>query len=310
MIPSNIIPPPIPRTADIDDVINEAKIKMIDSICKFNKKTKHTYLKKFLLVLDFVMRKNNKLILFFLSISYLFPHGVSESTINAMTNATLMDYVYFGAEHMVTGYDHILFLIGVLFFLTRYLDIFKFITVFTIAHCITLVFATYFGITANAYLVDAVIAFSVIYKGFENLDGFKKWFSIEAPNLITMVFIFGLIHGFGLSTKLQEVAVESHLILTIDKILSFNIGVELGQVVVLLIIFPLLSMLRGKYFDLISKVSNWGLIIAGIFLLIFQLNGYFAGHTHDNHHEPSMQKVEEHKHSHDHDETNGHHHNN
>jgi len=252
------------------------------------------------------MRKINKSIFFFLSISSLFPHGVSESTINAMTNATLMDYIYFGAEHMVTGYDHILFLVGVLFFLTRYLDIFKFITVFTIAHCITLVFATYFGITANAYLVDAVIAFSVIYKGFENLDGFKKWFSMEAPNLITMVFIFGLIHGFGLSTKLQEVAEGSHLVLTLDKILSFNIGVELGQVVVLLIIFPLLSVLRGKYFDIVSKVTNWGLIIAGTLLLIFQLNGYFTDHTHDKHYEPSNQKVEEHKHSHDHDET--HHH--
>ena len=105
-------------------------------------------------------------------------HDVPESTLNAMADASLIDFIYFGAEHMITGYDHILFLIGVVFFLSNYFDIFKFITAFTIAHCITLIFATFYGITANAFLIDAVIAFSVIYKGFENLDGFKKYFSI------------------------------------------------------------------------------------------------------------------------------------
>jgi len=117
-------------------------------------------------------------------------HGVPESTVKAMADASLIDFIYFGAEHMVTGYDHILFLIGVVFFLSSYFDIFKFITAFTIAHCITLVFATFYGITANAYLIDAVIAFSVIYKGFENLDGFKKYFSIGPPNLILMVSLY------------------------------------------------------------------------------------------------------------------------
>ena len=91
-----------------------------------------------------------------------FSHGVPQSTVEAMASASLMDYLIFGAEHMVTGYDHILFLIGVLFFLKSFSDIFKFITAFTIAHCITLVFATFYGITANPYLIDAIIAFSVI----------------------------------------------------------------------------------------------------------------------------------------------------
>ena len=171
-------------------------------------------------------------------------HGVSESTATAMSNASLIGWSRFGAEHMVTGYDHILFLVGVLFFLTKYIDIFKFITAFTIAHCLTLIFATNFGITANAYLIDAIIAFSVIYKGFENLDGFKKVFSTKAPNLIVMVFVFGLIHGFGLSTKLQEVATSSNIDLSLSQILSFNIGVELGQIIVLIILFPLLSLIR------------------------------------------------------------------
>ena len=217
-------------------------------------------------------------------------HGVPESTINAMADASLIDFIYFGAEHMVTGYDHILFLIGVVFFLSNYFDIFKFITAFTIAHCITLIFATFYGITANAYLIDAVIAFSVIYKGFENLDGFKKCFSIGPPNLILMVFVFGLIHGFGLSTKLQEVSVASDINLSLFKILSFNVGVEFGQIAVLIIVFPLLSMIRGKSFDKISKFSNWILVVAGIFLLVYQLNGYFTDHTH--HHQNQLETQE------------------
>jgi len=272
-----------------------------------------------------MIKKNNsnilsKLLLFFLFYNFIFAHGVSESTVNAMTNASFIGFIYFGAEHMVTGYDHILFLIGVVFFLTNYLDIFKFITAFTIAHCVTLIFATFFGITANAYLIDAIIAFSVMYKGFENLDGFKKLFSKNPPNLISMVFIFGLIHGFGLSTKLQEVAVISNINLSLSQILSFNIGVELGQILVLLIIFPLLLMIRGKFFDKVSKVSNWGLIIAGIFLLIYQLNGFFTKHNHykvngnkieinnqEKHHKhedsPNHQHLHNHNdsHSHEHD---------
>jgi hypothetical protein len=235
-----------------------------------------------------------KIIFILINIAPIFSHGVSKSTANAMSNASLMDFVYFGSEHMVTGYDHILFLIGVLFFLTNYFDIFKFITAFTIAHCLTLIFATYWGITANTYLIDAVIAFSVVYKGFENLGGFKKIFSINAPNLILMVFMFGLIHGFGLSTKLQEVALESSIELSLSQILSFNIGVELGQVIVLIILFPLLSLIRGNSFKIVSKISNWILIICGVFLLIYQLNSYFNNHTHKH----KVKEVNSHLHHH------------
>ena len=106
------------------------------------------------------MKQYHKIITLFISSGFIFPHGVSESTANAMAHASLMNFVYFGAEHMVTGYDHILFLIGVLFFLTNYFDIFKFITAFTIAHCITLIFATLFEIRANAFLIEK--AFSII----------------------------------------------------------------------------------------------------------------------------------------------------
>ena len=244
------------------------------------------------------MKKLSLLLLLFIPLLG-WSHGVPESTINAMADASLIDFIFFGAEHMLTGYDHILFLIGVVFFLTNFLDIFKFITAFTVAHCIVLIFATFYGIKANAYLIDAVIAFSVIYKGFENLDGFKKWFSIKAPNLVLMVFVFGLIHGFGLSTKLQEVAAATSIHLSLSQILCFNLGVEVGQIAVLIIVFPLLSMVRGKLFD---KVSNWLLVLAGVLLLIYQLNGFFTDKG--NHQHPVKEPIEHfeldhHEHSHD-----------
>ena len=232
-------------------------------------------------------------------------HGVPESTIKAMANASTFDFIYFGAEHMITGYDHILFLIGVVFFLSNYMDIFKFITAFTIAHCITLIFATFYGITANAYLVDAVIAFSVIYKGFENLDGFKKYFSTQAPNLILMVFLFGLIHGFGLSTKLQEVAVATGINLSLMQILSFNLGVEFGQIAVLLIVFLLIKIIGEKLRRNIANFTNWDLVEAGTCLLIFQLHGYFTDHScHTKHieteteHKPHSHGDGKHSHTH------------
>lgn len=203
----------------------------------------------------------------------IFAHGVSESDKTEMVQGGLSDFFFLGAKHMITGYDHILFLIGVIFFLTKFTDIAKFITAFTIGHSITLIFATFYEINANYYLIDAVIAFSVIYKGFENLDGFKKWFSMDAPNKTAMVLLFGLIHGFGLSTRLQQIDLGQHHLLS--KILSFNAGVEMGQIIALVIAFPLLILLRKKVTN-IAKTTNQLLIFIGGLLLVFQLNGYFT----------------------------------
>ncbi len=226
----------------------------------------------------------------------IFPHGISESDKIEIVQGSLIDYLYLGAKHMITGYDHILFLIGVIFFLTRFSDIVKFITAFTIGHSITLILATLFKITANYYLIDAIIAFSVIYKGFENLDGFKKWLYIKPPNLVLMVLIFGLIHGFGLSTRLQQISLGGNNL--IYSILSFNVGVELGQIAALSIVFPLLLLMRGSFFKYISKLSNWGLIIVGGLLLIYQLHGFI---TFDHHHkEQNKNQIELNKHQHNH----------
>jgi len=145
-----------------------------------------------------------KLGLFVFAVSPLiaFAHGISEDDKQRMLDGGYLQYVGLGASHMLTGYDHLLFLLGVVFFLTTFKDVVKFVTVFTIGHCITLIFATFFKITWNYWLVDAIIAISVIYKAFDNNGGFQKHFNMPSPNLVKMVFIFGLLHGFGLSTPL------------------------------------------------------------------------------------------------------------
>ncbi|MEL6654385.1 MAG: HupE/UreJ family protein [Bacteroidota bacterium] len=185
-------------------------------------------------------------------------------------------YIQVGATHMLTGYDHLLFLTGVLFYLNSLQDILKFITVFTIAHCITLIGATNAGITANEHLVDAVIALSVLYKGFENLGGFEK-LNLKSPNLLLMVGIFGLIHGFGLSTRLQSFDMGQEQFLA--KILCFNLGVEVGQVLALIpIVFIITLSRRHKQFPAFYKAVNWYLVLAGIGLFAYQMYSYFLGH--------------------------------
>lgn len=202
-----------------------------------------------------------------------FAHGMSAEDQARILNAGYLEYMQLGATHMLSGYDHLLFLFGVIFFLTNFRDILKFITVFTIGHSITLVFATLFSIKANYYLIDAVIALTVCYKAFDNLDGFKKYFQMSSPNLTWMVFIFGLIHGFGLSTRLQQLPLGEHGL--VMKILSFNVGVEVGQVIALsIMLLVLIGWRKTDSFKRFSKASNVSLMIAGGLLLLMQLHGY------------------------------------
>lgn len=205
-----------------------------------------------------------------------FAHGVSSADQELLRTGGLWAFIQVGATHMLTGYDHLLFLAGVIFYLNSFKDILKFITVFTIGHCITLISATYAGITADEHLVDAVIALSVLYKGFENLGGFEK-LNVKSPNLLLMVGIFGLIHGFGLSTRLQSFDIGQEQFLA--KILCFNLGVEIGQVLALIpIVFIITLSRKHKQFSAFYKAVNWYLVLAGIALFIYQLNGYFSGH--------------------------------
>jgi len=186
-------------------------------------------------------------------------HGVPADEVQRLVDGGPLAYLRSGAVHMVTGYDHLLFLFGVMFFLTRFGQIAKFVTVFTLGHSITLLAGTLLGIKANYFLVDAVIAISVIYKGFDNLDGFQKGLGIKPPNLLWMVFGFGLMHGFGLSARLQKLPLPQEGL--VERILAFNVGVELGQLAALLVMVAILTLWRrSSTFPVFSRVANAGLI--------------------------------------------------
>ena len=205
----------------------------------------------------------------------VYAHGISDADKEAMLSGGYLKYIWLGASHMLTGYDHLLFIFGVIFFLTTFKDIVKFISVFTIAHCITLIFATFFKITANYYLIDAVIAVSVMYKGFENLNGFKKFFDWQPPSLLKMIFVFGLIHGFGLSTRLQQLPLGNDSLSILMRILSFNIGVEVGQIAALVVMLVLLSGWRKTQgWVKFAKAANVALVAGGIYLFAMQMHGY------------------------------------
>ena len=156
-------------------------------------------------------------------------HGVSRKDatfVESINGAAIGPFLYLGAKHMVTGYDHLLFLVGVIFFLYRLKDVLLYVSLFTIGHSVTLLGGVLGGIHANPYLIDAVIGLSVVYKGFENVGGFT-YFLGRQPDTRVAVLIFGLFHGFGLATKLQELALTRDGLVT--NIVSFNIASRLGR---------------------------------------------------------------------------------
>lgn len=227
----------------------------------------------------------------------VFAHGISDEQKQRMLTGGYQQYVVLGAEHMLTGYDHLLFLLGVVFFLNTFRDVAKFVTAFTLGHCITLIVATFYRITWNYFLVDAIIALSVIYKAFDNNGGFEKYFATKSPNLIAMVFGFGLLHGFGLSTRLQQLPLGDDTISMLLRILSFNVGVEIGQVVALsLMVIGLSAWRKQESFKRFSFASNSALMFAGVYLLFMQLHGYW----HDS--EPGSFRFPEAEHRHVHED--------
>ena len=232
----------------------------------------------------------------FLPTSAALAHGISDEQKIRMLSGGYGHYVILGAEHMLTGYDHLLFLFGVLFFLTTFRDVAKFVTVFTIGHCMTLIFATFYKVTWNYFLVDSIIAISVIYKAFDNNRGFEKHLGMKSPNLLLMVFAFGLLHGFGLSTRLQQLPLGDDKLGILYRILSFNVGVEIGQIIALAIMVLALSGWRKREsFERFSYAANNALMYAGIFLFAMQMHGYW----HDSQPDDFRFPVNEHKHAHE-----------
>jgi hypothetical protein len=209
----------------------------------------------------------------------LFPavalaHGVTgrdAAFVQAINGPAVGPFMYLGAKHMVTGYDHLLFLVGVIFFLYRLKDVLLYVSLFTIGHSTTLLLGVLGGINANAYIIDAIIGVSVVYKAFENMGGFERL--RFRPNTRAAVTVFGLFHGFGLATKLQEFTISPNGLVT--NIVSFNVGVEIGQMLALTAVLIAISFWRTRpAFLRHSFVANTVIMTAGFMLVGYQLAGY------------------------------------
>ena len=198
-------------------------------------------------------------------------HGVGEDDrafIEGASGMAIGPYMYLGAKHMVTGYDHLLFLVGVIFFLYRIKDVGTYVTLFAIGHSTTLLLGVLF------YIVDAIIGLSVVYKALDNLDGFRTMFG-WAPNPKAAVLIFGFFHGFGLATKLQDLTLSSDGL--VPNLISFNVGVELGQFTALAAILIMMNLWRSTgSFRRSAIAANAALMCAGFVLVGYQLSGYFT----------------------------------
>lgn len=197
--------------------------------------------------------------------------GADQGFIEGNVGLAVAPYAYLGAKHMVTGYDHLLFLAGVVFFLRRLRDVAAYVTLFAVGHSLTLLIGVLGGVQANPHLIDAVIGLSVAYKAFENLGGFKALGL--APNTALAVFAFGLFHGFGLATKLQETRIAPEGL--VGNIIAFNVGVELGQLAALGLLLGLLSLWRTiARFPAQAAATNWGIMTAGFTFMLHQLASY------------------------------------
>lgn len=223
------------------------------------------------------MKARHPLLLLLLLLAALpaLGHGVAAGDadfIQRISGVALMPYIYLGAKHMFTGYDHLLFLAGVIFFLYKMKDVALYVSLFAIGHSITLLLGVLGGIRADAYIVDAIIGLSVVYKAFENMGGFERMgVRIDTRHA---VFLFGLAHGFGLSTKLQDLTISSEGL--VPNMVAFNVGVELGQLAALTIMLLAFqfwrqspSFLRGAF------TTNLVIMSAGFILFGYQMTGYF-----------------------------------
>ncbi|MDH5324699.1 MAG: HupE/UreJ family protein [Gammaproteobacteria bacterium] len=205
--------------------------------------------------------------------SAAFAHGMSEEEKQAVIAGGNLRYMWLGATHMLSGYDHLAFVFGIIFFLTTFRDIAKYVTAFTVGHSITLIFATFNAIQLNYFLIDAIIGLSVSYIAFANLDGFRKYFNVNPPNMMFMIVTLGLIHGFGLSTRLQELPLSEDQLLL--NIISFNVGIELGQISALAIMLLLIAAWRkSHFFQTFSSITNTSLVVVGAYLFLMQMHGY------------------------------------
>ncbi len=202
-------------------------------------------------------------------------HNVTEGDkgyIQEIVGPHLMPFVYLGAKHMVTGYDHLLFLFGVIFFLYRLKHVAVYVSLFALGHSITMISGVYFGWQINAYLIDAVIGLSVVYKALDNLGALQRWFGFQ-PDTRLATLIFGLFHGFGLATKILDYDIAPYGLL--PNLLAFNVGVELGQISALAVMLIIMGYWRRTAtFTKHAYTANVVIMTAGFMLVGYQLTGY------------------------------------
>ncbi|RKZ11847.1 HupE/UreJ family protein [bacterium] len=204
-------------------------------------------------------------------------HGVAQGDkgyIQEVSGTHAVPFAYLGAKHMVTGYDHLLFLFGVIFFLYRPKHVSIYVSLFAIGHSSTMLLGVYLGWDVNAYLIDAIIGLSVVYKGLDNLGAFRRWLGWQ-PNTKVAVLVFGLFHGLGLATKILEYELSPDGL--VPNLFSFNVGVEIGQLIALAGILILMGYWRrSRSFHSHAYGANVALVTAGFVLVGYQLTGYFT----------------------------------
>lgn len=204
-------------------------------------------------------------------------HAVAEGDkgyIQEITGVNLIAFMYLGAKHMVTGYDHLLFLLGVVFFLYRMQHIALYVSLFALGHSATMLLGVYFNIGINSYIIDAIIGLSVVYKALDNLGAYQRWFGFQ-PNTKGATLIFGFFHGFGLSSKIIEYNISPDGL--VANLLAFNVGVEIGQLIALAGILIVMSFWRKTDgFFRHAYTANVAMMGAGFLLIGYQLTGYFV----------------------------------
>lgn len=217
------------------------------------------------------------LMLYLLAVSAAQAHGIAEGDkgyIQEISGVHFLAFMYLGAKHMFTGYDHILFLFGVIFFLYKLKDIGVYVSLFAIGHSATMMAGVYFGTNINGYLIDAIIGLSVVYKALDNVGAFQRWFGFQ-PNTKVATLVFGLFHGFGLATKVQDYEISPDGLVT--NMIAFNIGVELGQLLALgTILIAMGFWRRSDSFMRHAYTANVAMMTCGFMLIGYQLAGYFT----------------------------------
>lgn len=205
-----------------------------------------------------------------------FAHGVEagdKGYIQETSGIVFMPWLYLGAKHMVTGYDHLLFLFGVIFFLYKMKDVGIYVTMFAIGHSTTLLLGVLMNINVSSYIVDAIIGLSVVYKALDNMGAYQRWFGFQ-PDTRAATLIFGLFHGFGLATKLQDFQMSSDGL--VFNLIAFNIGVEIGQLLALGAILIAMGFWRkSASFWKHAYLANVVVMTCGFILTGYQLVGYF-----------------------------------